>query len=761
MFQQILGRGRAWGDPDGCIVCHGGDPAARTVAAAHSGSRKEVRAGGGPDAFYPDPASPWVNPRTCGQCHAQLVRTQWNSLMMTEAGKIQGTTWSFGSLEGYEHRWANYDGTNPVDPGKRLGTPAYRDYMARKAAAFPNVFVTRQETLPEAPSDDSLEGLARDPRQAVFTYIRAECQRCHLAVKGRARRGDYRGMGCGACHIPYSNEGLYEGADRTIPKDQPGHLLVHTIQATSDAVVDTGRLRYTGIPVETCTTCHNRGKRIGVSYQGLMEAAWDSPYTEGGGGQIALHTKHYLAMTEDVHYRRGMLCQDCHTSGDVHGDGFIAGANLAGVEIECADCHGTPDRYPWELPLGFGDENGPGAAEGPPRGTARNLPEHLRRGAVAEAPDGWILTARGNPMPEVVRDGDFVVVHTAGGKALRLEPLKRKAGRGALSLAARVAMVNIGRHIERMECYACHASWAPQCYGCHVKIDYSGAKKSFDWVAAGHQHATRAGRTVKGETRFRTMIPGKATELRSYMRWEDPVLGVNGEGRVSPLIPGCQVSVTIIGPDGKEIVRNHIFRTLPDSEGAGPEGQLGSDMSPVQPHTIGRARTCESCHGSEKAAGYGIGGGRLNRPWDQPTVVDLTTPGGEVIPRRARVQIEAIAGLERDWSAVVTRDGRQLQTVGHHFAGSGPLSREQRLVLDRRNVCLGCHQEIPDRSLAVSLLHHAAATAGLLPVSRRRHENVLHSLLLTAAWTQVGGGAAVLFGFLAGFLVWRRKQGSR
>ena len=45
-----------------------------------------------------------------------------------------------------------------------------------------------------------------------------------------------------------------------------------------------------GQPVETCTTCHNRGKRIGVSYQGLMEAAWASPYTEGGGGQIGLHS---------------------------------------------------------------------------------------------------------------------------------------------------------------------------------------------------------------------------------------------------------------------------------------------------------------------------------------------------------------------------------------------------------------------------------------------------------------------------------------
>ncbi len=753
-------RGRVWGDPDDCIVCHGGDPAGSTADAAHRGSVETVSGAEGPDGFYPDPASPWVNGKSCGQCHAELVRAQWNSLMMTETGKIQGTTWAFGSLEGYEHRWANYDGRNPANASERLGTPAYRDYMAKKAAAFPNVYVRRQETLPEAPSHAELDSLADDPRKAAFTYVRAECQRCHLGVKGRARRGDYRGMGCGACHVPYGNEGLYEGSDRTIPKDEPGHPLLHRIQATSDAVVEAGRVRYSGIPVETCTTRHNRGKRIGVSYQGLMEAAWDSPYTEGGGGQIALHTKHYLAMTEDVHYRKGMLCQDCHTSGDVHGDGFIAGSNLAAVEVECADCHGTPDRYSWELPLGFGDENGPGAAIGPPRETARSLPAHLERGAVAEAPGGWLLTARGNPMPEVVRSGDLVVVHTAAGKVLQIEPLKAKAARGALPPAARVAMENIGRHIEKMECHACHASWAPQCYGCHVKIDYSSGKRSFDWVAAGQRHATPAGRTAEGEADFQTTIPGEVTERRSYMRWEDPALGVNGEGRVTPIIPGCQVSVTIIGRDGEEIVRNHIFRTLPHSEGAGSEGQLGSDMSPVQPHTIGRARSCESCHGSEKAMGYGIGGGRLNRAWNRPAVVDLRTAVGEVIPQRARLQIEAIPGLQRDWSAVVTPEGVQLQTVGHHFPGSGPLSKGQRRVMDRRNVCLGCHQEIPAESLAVSLMHHAAASAGLLPVSRGEHERLLHSFLLIAAWTQIVGGA--LAALCVGLLLWRRKRsGSR
>ncbi|MGB1015921.1 MAG: cytochrome C, partial [Nannocystaceae bacterium] len=565
MMREIFARGAALGDPDGCVVCHGGTPTAATAAEAHAGSLTELAQAGGPEDFYPDPASPWVNAFTCGQCHRELVQAQWNSLMMTEAGKIQGTTWSFGSLEGYEHRWANYEAQNPKDPSERLGTDAYRVYMAEKSAAHPNVFVDQMHALPEAPSPGTLGDLEISPEDAVFTYLRAECQRCHLGVKGRQRRGDYRGMGCGACHMPYSNEGLYEGGDTTIP-EAPGHALVHSLQGTRDAKVYVHENGYTGIPVETCTTCHNRGKRIGVSYQGLMESAWASPYTEGGGGQLGLHTKHYISMEQDVHYQRGMLCQDCHTSADVHGDKFLAGANLGPIEIECSDCHGTPTAYPWELPLGWGDENGPGQATGDPRGVGEPsaLPAYLRRGDPAPPRDGYLLTARGNPMPDAVRDGNRIVIHTVGGKDLTLEPLRKKTDEGRLSPEATAAMVHASKHIETMECYTCHTSWAPQCYGCHVKVDYSEGNKAFDWVKAGQLHKLDPEhRRDRSEAGYGTLIPGKITEMRSYLRWEDPALGVNGEGRVSPIVPGCQVSATIIGPDGEEILRNNLFRTTP------------------------------------------------------------------------------------------------------------------------------------------------------------------------------------------------------
>lgn len=583
-------------------------------------------------------------------------------------------------------------------------------------------------------------------------------------MRGRQTRGDYRGMGCSACHIPYGNEGLYEGADKTIPRKQRGRLLVHAIQSSRKAKVTVNGVTYTGIPVETCTTCHDRGKRIGVSFQGLMESAYKSPWTTGGRGQPKLHTKRYLAMHEDIHATRGMLCMDCHTSGDVHGDGFLAGTTLGQVEIECQDCHGTPERYPWELPLGTGEEFAGANRTSGARGVTRALTDRMKQGTIFPVEDGYLLTTRGNPFGNVVRrDGD-VIVHTAAGKTLALQPLKAITRAKKLPLAGRVAMSQISGHLSKLECYTCHATWTPQCYGCHVKIDYSKGKRSFDWVAAGRRHGLAEHRTDRGEKGYPTRVPGHVTEQRSYLRWANPILAINGEGRVTPAVPGCQVSATVIGPDGKLVLQNHIFRTKPGTEGSGSKGQLSLDMSPTQPHTNGKSRTCESCHTSPKALGYGISGGRNNRAWNRRVVVDLMTADRKILPKSAITQIEPITGLTDDWSRIVTEKGKQLQTVGHHWPLSRPLNNTERAHMSRQGVCLSCHQSIPERSWAVSLLHHVAQATGQIPKTSQQHDQLVHKILITSAWSQVLGGvfgALIFLTVLGGGVWWWRRRRRR
>jgi hypothetical protein len=334
----------------GCTSCHGGDPTVRGDVSAPA----FADAAHGPEGeFFPDPASPWVADKTCGKCHTGYNYALSLSLMNTEAGKIQGNLWAWGVQGDNTVRYGNYtvddsDGSLPM-----FGSDTYKAYMESVIVDFPDQFPVHLDMLLNPGVDDITE----DPSLASFTYLRNQCQRCHVGVPGRDRRGDYRGMGCGSCHIPYSNEGFYEGGDPTIPKDEAGHMLLHVLQGTQES-----RL---GIPVETCTSCHNRGKRIGVSYEGIMEFPYGTPFSETGEKEPKLHTKYYIFVKEDLHHESesregnpegGLLCQDCHTSIEMHGDGNIPGTTLGQVEIECFDCHGLPDYYPWDLALGVGEE---------------------------------------------------------------------------------------------------------------------------------------------------------------------------------------------------------------------------------------------------------------------------------------------------------------------------------------------------------------------------------------------------------------------
>jgi len=677
-----------------CIVCHGGNPTGISTKKAHKGTVEYFKSNKGPKEFYPAPGSAWVNQNTCGMCHPEQVNAQMNSLMMTKSGKIQGALWSFGGKNGYNHDVGNYPTKNPQDPHTRLGTQKYKEYMNKLSLMEPQAFPKEMKELPTAPTADEVE---KDPSLAVYTYLRQEHLRSHTGSKGKEERGDYRGSGCAACHIPYSSEGYYEGSDKSI-KQEKGHLRVHSIQSSRDAKVQLHNGTYSGVPVETCAACHNRGDGIGLSYQGLMESDSKGPFDDEGNEQQKLHSKHYMHMKEDIHFKKGMLCQDCHTSNDLHGDGFLSGANLAAVEVECQDCHGTTKSYPWELPLGYSDEFNTSAAMGKPRGTMKTMAEYLKTGSVNEPKDGYLITARGNPLIHAVKEGEEIMMHLASGKDVKLTPLKKLKENKKLSKVALVAMDSIRAHNDKLECYTCHTSWAPQHYGSQVKIDYSQGKQNPDYLKSGDKKDLK-----------HYLADGQVSESQSFIRWEELPLSQNGEGRVSPTIAGFQTVITVVGKEGTTLLKNHIYK-IPHVEGAGAKGQNAIDMSPVQPHTISKeSRSCESCHTSKKAMGMGIG------------------------------------GLREDYSQFLDENGTQMQTVGTHFKLSGPLSKDQRDKLERSGVCLSCHQELPNASLALSAMTHMAQMAEI-NIDNATHQSIVKKSLNLSAWFQVLG--AIFVGML-------------
>lgn len=703
MMQQIATLGQTLGDSKGCVICHGGNPNEAGKELAHKGA--PMGHPGSLSEFVRDPGSIWISDKTCGVCHPNHTPNLSKALMQTEAGKIQGNLWAWGTQKTTKVSLGNYDIKDEDGVVPNWGTHDYKRYMVDLISEHPNQFPTELKQVPLAPMAASdIDGKSIDEigEMASITYQRSECQRCHVGVRGRKDRGDYRGMGCSSCHIPYSNEGFYEGKDTNIKTDEPGHLLVHMIQGSENSKVKVHDSEFSGIHPETCNSCHNRGKRIGVSYVGLMENDYMTPFNTGGKPQAQTHGKRYMHIKDDLHFEAGMTCQDCHTSIDMHGDGNIFGTTLAQVEIECSDCHGTVEKYPWELQLGYGEEFGRKLPP-KPRGIAESLPEWMHQSKVYDKEGGYLLSTRGNPLGNVIKNQakNEVVTHLASGKVLKTPLLKELSRTNTWkSPDAKVAMESVAGHMDSMECYSCHADWAPQCYGCHVNVDYSGNKKATDWIATGNTHLNyKNGETLesvmeKGKSKNGTkQLFGSVSESRSYLRWEDPILGINGEGRVTPLIPGCQVTFTVIGPKGETLILNKQAQ-VPD----GPNGSLvaGTDMSPVQPHTTGRqARTCESCHNNPKTLGYGSGDGQYNKTQGNDFYMDIQNLNdGKVVSKKAQVQLKGTPGMDYNWDQIVTRDDKQLQTVGSHWETDGPLPKEMRDKMEKTGACIGCHQNM-------------------------------------------------------------------
>jgi len=637
------------GTGKGCVVCHEGDANANTLEAAHK-------------ALIPDPGNMWVVAqwKGCGKCHsrnASVTRVtslagdpvgQGNhvyrverSLMSTTMGILNNTLSANGLLPIGVRKYANIELDDPLTSVPLSGTETYKKWVAAAIKAHAIHYLPHVDRLVTYPEAVKIWG---EPKAMMVDYYRKECARCHVWTDGAKYRGDRRAGGCSSCHVLYSNDAFYEGDDPTIFKDEVDRPLRHEIVRSAPSV--------------QCTRCHTRGKRIGTSFVGIMEFPYHSPWRKDATPQTKLHKKRYLHIGPDLHFERGIDCADCHTSIDVHGDGNIYPTTDHAVEIECTDCHGTPSKYPWELPIGHGDAIQLGDS---PRGT-------LRTGGKE-----YVLTARGNPFGNVVREGDGVVLTDTRGRKHVVPQVRTTVREGWWrSSRGKVAMDTVP-HTKKMECYACHAVWVPQCYGCHLKEDFSGrttggVKKQHDWLSSAHAH-DRCGRPGAVST------PGKLVETRSYLRWERPALAMNKEKRISPVTTGCQVMATFVDKEGKVATLNKPFTSSLDTSGIA--------MNPAHPHTVRRdARTCESCHADPKALGYGIDGGRFA---NLAEAHEGDIPGVE----RTETQIPSI-DFPYDLSTLVTREGEQVQTMSYKTVR--PMNDAERHLVEREGLCIGCHR---------------------------------------------------------------------
>ncbi len=236
------------------------------------------------------PGAPEHVETLCGECHQKEIALLRNSLHYTLAGIIGQTRYLWGAQE------------TPV--------PKYSPSEHTLLKKLP-----RSKKQPETAAD------------LVDDLLQRRCFRCHLGQRPPERKGLYRGVGCGACHVPYADDGIYRGGDPTL-WGKRGYPQTHTFARP--------------ISVEQCLHCHN-GPRVGADYVGLFEHDYHMSYRTpwvGGSMPEPIYLMDHHQLSKDIHQERGLLCVDCHDQGDVMGRGKMFASQLEAISVRCDQCHG-------------------------------------------------------------------------------------------------------------------------------------------------------------------------------------------------------------------------------------------------------------------------------------------------------------------------------------------------------------------------------------------------------------------------------------
>jgi hypothetical protein len=281
-------------DVFGCVSCHGGEALALDPEKAHQG----LIGGRNPADFS-------VVEQSCGgsDCHSgspedhrDHIARALTSIQSTYAGAIAQVRFAFGAQP---------------DQSARLGIQDVQDLN-----------VTTNTGVPQLEAFDPL--LLQDPEPV--RQFAERCLTCHLYAEPIPEVGYHRLTGCSACHSPSNLMGRYVGDDPTVNREESGHAAQHRLT--------------TAIPYTQCNTCHNRG-----NYR-LVDMAFH-PREDLPTDQRAPRLQdYYQPIAQFTLCEWELDCVDCHTSGEVMGDGDLH-SNQAEVQyVQCKTCHGTLNEPP-------------------------------------------------------------------------------------------------------------------------------------------------------------------------------------------------------------------------------------------------------------------------------------------------------------------------------------------------------------------------------------------------------------------------------
>ncbi|MGE0453475.1 MAG: multiheme c-type cytochrome [Vicinamibacteria bacterium] len=373
---------------------------------------------------------------------------------------------------------------------------------------------------------------------------------------------------------------------------------------------------------------------------------------------------------QDIHLEKGMHCVDCHFEQDNHGNGKLYNEPRSAVEIDCADCHGTPVL-----------RVKPGTGDAPPTTTRFDRPASLvATGPAAPAPglaahDLRELKAPGGSRFEVDEQLGVVLQRSLvePGRTWRIPPTTR-AGQSALVEESH----DPEKHPpSKVTCYACHTAWTTSCFGCHLSMRANEKKPNLHNEGGDSRNWTSYNFQTLRDDIFFLARDGSVGPLERDEKGE-PLLGADGKpvrlgNRIAPARSACAILVSSQNQN-----REWIYSQQQTVSGGGYSGQA---FSTFVPHTVrgkGDTKLCTDCHVSADddnnawLASLVMQGTGLMNFVGRYAYVGEESHGFEAVAVTERSEPQAVIGSDLHQLAypgefaAFTRANRQLREGYHH-----------------------------------------------------------------------------------------------
>ncbi len=342
----------------------------------------------------------------------------------------------------------------------------------------------------------------------------------------------------------------------------------------------------------------------------------------------------------DIHLEKGMHCIDCHFEQDSHGTGKLYAEPRAAIELDCTDCHGTIEKRATLI------SSGPASPAGGTHFDSLRTPWNARR---FEYRDGKLFQ-RSMIEPdkewEVVQVLDTITpgnIHYS--EKSRWAKTIRTDGKTWGDLPADSSQ--LAHANSRMTCYACHTSWTPNCFGCHLAMMANQRKPMLH----------NEGLLTRNWTAYDFQV----------LRDDGFMLGVDGTvtgHRVAPVRSSCAILVSSQNQN-----RDWIYYT---QQTVSAEGLSGTAFSTFVPHTVRGKETkgCDDCHISNR---------NDNNAWMSQVLLQgtnlLNFMGRYIYVADGAKGFDAVAVAEHDEPPAII--GSYLQRVAY------PQDYQQHLARDR------------------------------------------------------------------------------